>query len=203
MVNITNAVAYGLSSPLVAVPPKAIPSLRNPGTGDKAQVGQLWVNLSTNAYFVLTSISNNSATWVASSGGGGAGVFASVEATTGNITADLGNVVVTAGQIITSGSTGTAGNITSGNTITAGKGITSTSGNITAGTGQLITGATVASATTGSNLAISADPNNTQGAGGLTLLSANGNNGTNAGFFVWYLGGNPVYIPYFTTITPA
>jgi hypothetical protein len=199
MVNITNAVAYGLSSPLVAVPPKAIPSLRNPGTGDKAQVGQLWVNLSTNAYFVLTSISNNSATWVASSGGGGAGVFASVEATTGNITADLGNFVATAGNI-----TATAGNIvaTAGN-ITANGNAAVIAAIGTAGTVK----ATILEATgdggTGSagTTQITNAVDTTQGAGALTILSPSATSHTNTGLLKIYIGATAAYIPYFENIS--
>ncbi len=44
--------------------------------------------------------------------------------------------------------------------------------------------------------------NTTQGAGALTLLSANGNSGTNAGFIKMYVGTTVVYVPYFTSIAP-
>ena len=44
--------------------------------------------------------------------------------------------------------------------------------------------------------------NTTQGAGALTLLSTNGNSGTNAGFIKMYVGTTAVYIPYFTSIAP-
>jgi hypothetical protein len=44
--------------------------------------------------------------------------------------------------------------------------------------------------------------NTTQGAGDLTLLSTNGNSGTNAGFIKMYVGTTVVYVPYFTSIAP-
>jgi hypothetical protein len=42
--------------------------------------------------------------------------------------------------------------------------------------------------------------NRTQGAGALTILSTNGNSGTNTGFIKMYVGTQVVYIPYWTTI---
>lgn len=44
--------------------------------------------------------------------------------------------------------------------------------------------------------------NTTQGAGALTMLSTNGNSGTNAGFIKMCVGTTVVYIPYFTSIAP-
>jgi hypothetical protein len=44
--------------------------------------------------------------------------------------------------------------------------------------------------------------NTTQGAGALTLLSANGNSGTNTGFMKFYVNGVAVFVPYFADITP-
>ena len=44
--------------------------------------------------------------------------------------------------------------------------------------------------------------NTTQGVGALTILSTNGNSGTNAGFIKMYQGTTIIYIPYWTTIAP-
>jgi hypothetical protein len=54
------------------------------------------------------------------------------------------------------------------------------------------------SATTGMTNVV----NTTQGAGALTLLSTNGNSGTNAGFLKFYVGTTVVYVPYFDDIAP-
>jgi len=44
--------------------------------------------------------------------------------------------------------------------------------------------------------------NTTQGVGNLSILSTNGNAGDNAGFIKAYVGGTPVWIPYFDDIAP-
>lgn len=133
--------AYGLSDALLDVFPRPYVSGRNPTAADRAQLGTLWVNKSTNDFFVLTSIVSNQSTW--SSPSNGSGVFASLEATTGDITADLGNIVAT------------AGNVTAGADMVADGNITSTSGNIIASAGDFnataggITVATDITTTTG------------------------------------------------------
>jgi hypothetical protein len=127
-VNNPNQVAYGLSQSLINVFPFPIVSNRNPATSDKSQLGTVWVNKSTNAFYILTSIVANSASWV--SVGNGTGIYASLEATTGNITADLGDIVATVGNV-TAGAA-----ISAGTTITAGTGLTVTAG------GAAITGTT-------------------------------------------------------------
>ena len=63
-------VAYGLSQALLNVFPSPIIALRDPGTGDKAQLGTVWVNKVDDTGFLLTSIVNNAAHWEAFSGGG-------------------------------------------------------------------------------------------------------------------------------------
>lgn len=45
--------------------------------------------------------------------------------------------------------------------------------------------------------------NTTQGAGTLTILSTNGNNGDNTGFLKFYVGTTVVYVPYFENISPS
>lgn len=107
-------VSYGLSQALINVFPFPIVSTRNPTTADKSQLGTVWVNKSTNAFYILTSIAANSASWV--SVGNGTGIYASLEATTGNITADLGDIIAT------------VGNVTAGAAITAGTGLTVSAG---------------------------------------------------------------------------
>jgi len=43
----------------------------------------------------------------------------------------------------------------------------------------------------------------TQGAGELTIVSTNANNGDNAGFLKFYVGASVVWVPYFTNIAPS
>lgn len=129
-------VSYGLSSALLPVFPFPIVSTRDPLTSDKSLLGTLWVNKSTNEYFILTSIVSNSATW--SSLSNGSGIFSSLEATTGNITADLGNIIATAGNI-----TSVAGSVSAGTTVTAATGLTVSAG------GAAITGNSTVTGTFG------------------------------------------------------
>ena len=84
---------------------------RDPKTTDKAEYGTVWVNNSTDAVFVITSITANSANWENVTGG--AGAFATVT-TTGAIAA------------------GTT--LAAGTTITAGTGIVTTAGDVEAAT---------------------------------------------------------------------
>lgn len=88
-------VSYGLTQPLNLEATLPIVSLRDPGAGDKAQLGSLWINKTSNAFWILTSIVNNAAHW--ESGSGGAGVFTSLTVT-GN--SDLQGAV-TAGDGLT------------------------------------------------------------------------------------------------------
>lgn len=144
-VNQFNQVSYGFTQSLIAEFPLPIIAVRAPGAGDKAQLGTEWINKTTNMVYVLTSIVGNVATWVTAGGAGGAGVFASLEATNGNITADLGNIVATVGNITT-----TAGDINSGNDITAANNITATAGDITATAGNIV--ATVGDVNSGNDV---------------------------------------------------
>lgn len=135
-------VAYGLSDALLDVFPAPVVSTRDPLASDKAQLGTVWVNKSTNDFFILTSIVANVATW--SSPSNGSGIFTSLEATTGNITADIGDIVATLGSV-TAGAAVSAGTnvsatlaISAGTTITAGTGITATTGDITASAGDIV-----------------------------------------------------------------
>lgn len=166
----TQGVAYGLSDALLEVFPQPIVSTRDPQAGDKAQLGTVWVNKSTNDFFVLTSVVANSATW--SSPSNGSGIFSSLEATTGDITADLGNIVAT------------VGNVTAGGVMTADGNITSNSGNIIAAAGEFnataggITVATDITTTTGNvvvtlgNIGVDAG-NITVSAGDITAVGGN------------------------------
>jgi hypothetical protein len=55
--------AYGIDTPLQAIPPKPISAKRDPTINDKMQFGTLWINTVTDLAFVLTSITGNAANW--------------------------------------------------------------------------------------------------------------------------------------------
>lgn len=187
-------VAYGLSEPLLNVFPAPIISVRDPLTTDKAQLGTVWVNKSTDDAWVLTSIVANVASWVGI--GGGTGTFAALTVNPGNITATAGNISATAGSLsagttVTAGTgiastTGnivaTAGAVNAGTTMTAGTGITATTGNIVATAGAVNAGTTMTAgtgitATTGNISALSGGVSASGVVSGL-MLSAIGDSGS-------------------------
>lgn len=140
---------YGLSQGVLGIIPEPIVSRRNPTAADKAPLGTPWINRLTNAYFVLTSIVGNSATWAtgataavnfATTGTLGAGTSLTVgtTATIGTgLTVTAGGIAVGAGGATISGLTDVTGAIQASTTITAGTGITATTGNIVATAGNL------------------------------------------------------------------
>lgn len=163
-------VAYSLNQPLSTIFPLPIVSKRSPNMNDRAQIGQLWVNVLTNAAFVLTSITNANSIWSDVTGGSGSftnlvvsgsatigttlTVGTGITLTTGNITASSGNISASGSVTGGTGVTATTGNIvaSSGNmsasgTITAGTGITSTTGNIVATAGAVNAGTTMTAGT--------------------------------------------------------
>jgi len=62
--------AYGLNNPLQDLVPSPIVAQRAPTTSDFAQIGQTWINQVSNAVYVLTEISANSANWATSPASG-------------------------------------------------------------------------------------------------------------------------------------
>lgn len=115
--------ASGLQDNFVSVFPAPFIANRAPGTNDFAPLGQIWVDKVLNDVYILTSTSGGGANWM--SPAGGTGVFNALEATSGNITADVGNIVATAGSV----SAGTSMSATT--TITAGTDISATNGDLT------------------------------------------------------------------------
>ena len=63
-VNQRPQVAYGLSQPEFAAVPQPIIAVRAPLTSDFAAVGTMWIDTVTNAAYVLTSVTANSAHWL-------------------------------------------------------------------------------------------------------------------------------------------
>lgn len=171
--NLRRNVSYALSDPLLNVFPAPIVSNRAPTANDKSQIGQTWVDSSTDAAYTLTSIVGNVANWAVSSSGGG-GV--------NQVNADVGFAVPAANQMTMAGSTNIATS-GSGDTITFDLANTlSVSGSITAGTGLFATtgGVTAAagniSATTGAVSAgtiITAGTGISSTAGNISALGGN------------------------------
>jgi hypothetical protein len=204
--------AYGLSQSIINVFPTPIVATRDPRTTDRAQLGTIWVNKSSNDAFVLTSVVSNVSTWQSVSGG--AGDFSSITVTPGDVTISAGNLNLTLGDITVSVGdiAATLGSITAGTTIVAGTGITATTGNISATVGSVTAGSRVsglmigATGDAGSGAATITQFTNatdtTQGVGALSILSTNGNPGNNTGFIKIYVGLTAAYIPYFTNIAP-
>ena len=97
-----NQVGYGLTQPLITLAPYPISALRNPNGSDHAQIGQLWINRSSNNVYVLTSIVNNVANWQTFSGG--AGIFSSLTVNPGPTSlSTVGNGAVSIGNATNSG----------------------------------------------------------------------------------------------------
>ena len=107
--------AYGLTNPLQSLAPQPIVSQRAPTFEDFAEVSTLWVDESTDSYYVLTSIAGGSANWAAQSSTGG-GTFTDV-----SITGTSGTVLQVA----------SGGNTTLGGTLTT-TGLTTLNGGLTA-----------------------------------------------------------------------
>lgn len=188
MTKTANFNAYGINNAIQTVFPSPIISKRAPTVNDSAAFGQLWVNKNSLGAWILTGQGPNTNYWAAI-GGSGSGVFSSLEATTGDITADLGNIVATGGSVsagtsvsatttVTAGTgitsttgaiTATAGAVVAGTTVTAGTGITSTTGNITATAGGIA--ATAGSVTAGTSISAGTSITSTLG----NITTSNGN----------------------------
>jgi len=74
-----NNIAYGTPNGLQSLAPQPIIAQRNPTSSDTGPVGVLWINQSSNAYFILTSVSAGTANWQTQDQV--AGIFSTVEIT--------------------------------------------------------------------------------------------------------------------------
>jgi hypothetical protein len=105
-------VAYGIDNALQNLAPQPIVSTRNPGNNDTAEVGTLWINKDTDAYYILTSIVAGVPNWEAQSTG--AGSFAAVTVTGGAgdvLVVDAGGDTVLGGTLDVAGNTSIVGNL--------------------------------------------------------------------------------------------
>jgi hypothetical protein len=140
---------YGVGQPLYNIPPDVIVSASSsPGTTDKAEIGTIWVNKSTNGAWILASIVANSATWTPTTVNAGATITTGnlivtagyIQAVAGNIIATAGDIIATAGDFTATagGFVASAGGLDVATTVVAGTGITATTGDITASTGDVV-----------------------------------------------------------------
>ncbi|HVW99254.1 MAG TPA: hypothetical protein VHA52_02270 [Candidatus Babeliaceae bacterium] len=223
-----NQVSYGLSQALINQPPFPIYAKRAPTTHDIGYaLGTLWVFVESNEAYILTSVVNNTATWLQVEASGGAGVFSSLTVTPGPISLTGTTTINTTGAGVTTIGTGGTGAVNIGNatgntavtgSLTASVNITATTGNIVASSGSIEAGTDLI-ATAGVAEAVSLVAtgdigsgiedetiftNATQaasGTGDLTILSASGSTArTNAGFIKIYVGTDVAYVPYYTQI---
>lgn len=119
--------AYDIGETFVQLAPLPVISQRNPGTTDFCELGTTWINVATMGVYINASNADGIATWL-SSPAGGSGVFNTLEATTGNITADLGNVVITTGNLdVVAGNATIAGTLLVGGLATFNGGLDLTS----------------------------------------------------------------------------
>lgn len=150
---------------------------------------------------VIGTTSGASATTI----GAGTGAISLTTAATGTI--DIGGAAMTgtitvgqstAGQSIEIGTAAAANNITIGSTTAGTTTLQSAGGTFSVST--LYSGADTGGVAT--YLGLTPVTDTTQGVGALTLVSTNGNSGTNTGFLKFYIGVQAVYVPYFVTIAP-
>lgn len=178
--SLINPVAYCRNQPESALFPAPIVAKRAPTTADKGYpIGQMWVYISNNAAYILTSVVSNSATWNLLEAASGAGVFSSLTVSPGLSslsaltqvgTASINDSGAAATTIGVSG-TGTVqiGNAT-GNVVVPAGNLTVSSGNIVATAGGITASAGAVSATnTGANRAFVGD---TSGGTGVTMTLA-------------------------------
>lgn len=174
-------VSYGLSQALIGVPPAPIVSDRAPTTGDKAEIGTLWVNKTTSISYTLIKVASGSATWYPITTAGVDVVAASFTATTGDIDVTLGDITVSAGDIfVLAGSIGADLDIGCRSLFVTGD----------EGTGT-------ASETAFTNVV---DTTLSTGAGKVLMKTANP--GDSSGWMKIYVGTDVRYIPFWTNLSP-
>lgn len=177
-----NTLAYALNQPTLFVPLPPIVSNRDPVGTDKYEIGQTWVNKTTNRYFVETSFAAGLAVWQIVTAG--VGTIDQVTSNAGVVTPLAGNINAVGGgatNITTSGAAQTltiavisspsfAGTTTVATGLIATTGnIVATAGNINATAGSMSAGTTITAgtgitATTGNITATTGDIIATAGA---------------------------------------
>jgi hypothetical protein len=102
--------AYSVGSPLQNVFPSPVVATRAPAAGDtRYEIGQVWINKSTNQAYILTSVTSGTPTWAVASPGA-----SDVDTITGDsggaLSPTLGNITIAGGTGITT--TGAGSTIT-------------------------------------------------------------------------------------------
>lgn len=113
--------AYGLGNPLQGLSPEPIVSDRSPSVNDVASVGQIWINKSTNAFWILTSVVAGSASWAAQDSSGSQSV-ADLTVTGGSgtvLTVSAGGDTALGGDLAVLGNSFMDGNLTVDGAVTA------------------------------------------------------------------------------------
>jgi len=110
-------VGYGLTNALQNLSPQPIISNRNPKTSDLSELGTLWINKLTNAYYIATSTTAGATNWEAQSTGSGTFAAVNVTGAVGNtlqVTADtiLGGGLSVGGSTSMTGDLAVVGNVT-------------------------------------------------------------------------------------------
>lgn len=149
-----NNIAYGLNQPGVSVFPAPITANRAPTTSDKMLIGQTWINVPADDYYVLTSIDSNNAQWQLLAAGVGA--IDQVTTSAGVVLPAASNINLVGGgatNIATSGAGNTAtiaviASPSFAGTTTSATGLIATTGNITAQAGSLVAALGVSAGTT-------------------------------------------------------
>lgn len=105
--------AYGEKNASQVLAKIPVVTTRDPRSNDQAPVGQIWINSSSNAYFVLTSFSSGGAVWTAQSTG--SATQSSLEITGGSgtvLTVDAGGNTSLGGNLAVSGNSTLSGALT-------------------------------------------------------------------------------------------
>lgn len=109
---ITPIVVYGIDQSIVQLPPHPIVANRAPTTSDKAQLGQFWVDTTTDTVYCLCSMTANVSNWTTSPASG-SGSFTSATINPGDLTVTAGDIIVTAGDLtLGSGNASIGGDLT-------------------------------------------------------------------------------------------
>lgn len=88
---------YGYPSPQAGLQQEPIVQKRDPNAADAAEIGCIWINTTSQSYFILTSSIGSINTWVSTTGG--AETLTALTVNPGDITVTAGDVNITAGDL--------------------------------------------------------------------------------------------------------
>jgi adhesin HecA-like repeat protein len=217
-------VAYGVGQPLFGLSPEPISSTRAPTTSDKAELGTVWVNKSTDAAWVLASVASNTATWTPTTVNAGATISTGdLDVTLGDINVVTGDVALTGGDVILANGDVTiqlgALNVDVGNAIITTGDVTVTAGDIDVTAGDIdvaagninatlgtITGAQIAAsndiAGVGGTTTVTNTTDTTLSTGAGVVLMKTANPQDSSGWMKIYVGTDVRWVPFWTNLSP-